>query len=257
MLAEERYKKTVEIVNQRGSIRVSELSEIFTVTEETIRRDLAKLEKEGKLIRSHGGAVSADDNQPELSYLTREVMNVEEKKEIASESVNYISVNDRIFLDASTTAWYTAAAIPNMSITVITNSIKVVHELADKNKIEVICIGGNLSPSSLSFVGPLSEASIDCFFVDKAFISCKGIHMDRGISDSNQFQARLKQKVIQLSNEVYLMVDKSKFGVQALKKICSFDQLNHIITNKDLKNSYMDSLINIGTNIIVPQTKEI
>ncbi|MFA9557892.1 DeoR/GlpR family DNA-binding transcription regulator [Evansella sp. AB-rgal1] len=251
MLAEERYKKIVEIVNERGSIRVSELSQIFSVTEETIRRDLAKLEGEEKLIRSHGGAVSTGEKQPELSYSTREIMNVEEKKKIALETINHISPNDRIFLDASTTAWYTASIIPNIPLTVLTNSLKVALELVEKDKIEVISIGGTLSQRSLSFIGPLAEMSLDAYFVDKAFISCKGVHLKRGISDSIELQAKIKQKVINLSDKVYLMADASKFGVQALKKISSFECIDNVITNKGIDQTVINELKEIGVSVFL------
>lgn len=157
MLVAERYEKIVELVNERGSIRVSELSRLCGVTEETIRRDLDKLEKEGRLKRSHGGAVSIKDPQPETPYSEREITNVEEKRMIAREAVKHIRPKDRIILDASTTAWYMASIIPDIPLTVLTNSIKVSLELSAKQQIEVISTGGILTAKSLSYVGPLAE----------------------------------------------------------------------------------------------------
>src|SRR3954468_21766912 len=104
MLVAERQKKIVELVNERLSIRVTELSEIFSVTEETIRRDLEKLEKENKLRRSHGGAVSIQEKDSEVDFSTREITNVMEKRIIASEAIKQVESGDRIILDASTTA---------------------------------------------------------------------------------------------------------------------------------------------------------
>src|SRR5699024_10069793 len=132
MLAKERQRKIVEIVNEKSSVRVSELSKEFSVTEETIRRDLEKLEAAQLLQRSHGGAISIMKDQQELSYTEREIMHAKEKKEIAIEAVKLIDLGDRIVLDASTTAWYMARELPNMPLTVITNSIKVATELSVK-----------------------------------------------------------------------------------------------------------------------------
>ncbi|MDF2719419.1 MAG: yulB 2, partial [Paenibacillus sp.] len=189
------------------------------VTEETIRRDLDRLEQAGRLRRSHGGAVSVKEQQPEIPYFEREVTYAEEKRRIAQEAVRLISTNDRILLDASSTAWYMAANLPDIPLTVLTNSIKVATELAGKEKIEVISTGGILAARSLSYVGPLAERSLDAYHVDKAFLSCKGVHLERGISESNELQARIKQKMIGMADRVVLLADASKFGVQAFTQV--------------------------------------
>ncbi|MDF2714942.1 MAG: DeoR family transcriptional regulator [Paenibacillus sp.] len=220
MLVAERYEKIVQLVGERGSIRVSELSELCDVTEETIRRDLDRLEQAGRLRRSHGGAVSVKEQQPEIPYFEREVTHAEEKRRIAQEAVKLISPMERILLDASTTAWYMAANLPDIPLTVLTNSIKVATELAGKDKIEVISTGGILASRSLSYVGPLAERSLEAYHVDKVFLSCKGVHLERGISESNELQARLKQKMIGMADRVILLADSSKFGVQAFTIRC-------------------------------------
>ena len=108
MLVAERQRKIVELVNERASVRVTELSSLFHVTEETIRRDLEKLEKEQLLHRSHGGAVRIEEGATEIAHEAREVMRMEEKQAIAKAAVSEIQPGERIILDASTTAWYMA-----------------------------------------------------------------------------------------------------------------------------------------------------
>ncbi|GGD65412.1 DeoR/GlpR family DNA-binding transcription regulator [Paenibacillus nasutitermitis] len=231
MLVAERYAKITRLVNERGSIRVSELSELCGVTEETIRRDLDRLEQTGKLQRSHGGAMSVKDAQAELPYFEREVMNAAEKKRIAAEAIGQIEPYSKIALDASTTAYYMAAALPNIPLTVLTNSIKVALELAGKEKIQVFSTGGILSTRSLSYQGPLAESNLEHYHVNKAFISGKGVHPERGISESSELQAAIKRKMIGLADEVYLLADHSKFGVRAFSHIASCEQVNHLITD--------------------------
>lgn len=231
MLVAERYDKIVQLVNERGSIRVTELSELCQVTEETIRRDLDRLEQAGRLRRSHGGAVSVKDQQPEIPYFEREVMRADEKKRIAEEAVKLIQPKDRILLDASTTAWYMAASMPDIPLTVLTNSIKVAMELSSKEKIEVISTGGILASRSLSYVGPLAERSLDAYHVDKAFFSCKGVHLERGISESNELQARIKHKMVGMADQVILLADSSKFGVQAFTHVADLSDIHTIITD--------------------------
>ncbi|MBG9813888.1 DeoR family transcriptional regulator [Bacillus endophyticus] len=231
MLVAERQQKIVDLVNLRSSIRVSELSEIFSVTEETIRRDLEKLEKENKLRRSHGGAVSVQEKESEIDFSEREITNVLEKKVIAHEAVKRVENGDRIILDASTTAWYMAKILPNIPLTVITNSIKVAIELSKKDRIEVISTGGILLPKSLSYVGPLAERSLENYHVNKAFLSCKGIDLNSGLSDSNEWQALLKRKMIERSNKTFLMVDSSKFGYREFSHISTLDQVDEMIVD--------------------------
>lgn len=237
MLVAERYEKIVQLVNDRGSIRVSELSELCQVTEETIRRDLDRLEMAGRLRRSHGGAVSIKDQQPlhaEIPYAEREIIRAEEKRRIAAEAVKLIKPKDRILLDASSTAWYMASSMPDIPLTVLTNSIKVATELAGKEKIEVISTGGILAQRSLSFVGPLAERSLDAYHVDKAFLSCKGVHLERGISESNELQARVKQKMVGMADEVIVLADSSKFGVQAFTHVADLADVDSIVTDRSI-----------------------
>lgn len=240
MLVAERHEKIVEVVNDKGSIRVSELSQLFGVTEETIRRDLERLETDGKLRRSHGGAVSVKTTGAEAPYTEREITNVKEKMEVATEAIAHVKVNDRIILDASTTAWYMAKRLPDMPLTVVTNSMKVAMELASREKIKVISVGGTLLSKSLSFVGPQAEQALESYYVNKAFVSCQGIHPERGLSDSNEMQALVKKKMIEMSETVYLLVDYSKYGVKAFSRIDSTEAVDYVITDSKTNTTQLE-----------------
>ncbi|WP_419892146.1 DeoR/GlpR family DNA-binding transcription regulator [Paenibacillus xylanexedens] len=246
MLVAERYEKIVEWVDTQGSMRVTELSERCGVTEETIRRDLDKLEQAGRLRRSHGGAVSVkykDELQSEIPYPERAVAHAEEKRRIASEAVKMVESGDRIALDASTTAWYMAAGLPNIPLTVLTNSIKVAAELSNKEQIRVIATGGQLASKSLSFVGPLAERSLDAYHVDKVFLSCKGVHLTKGISESNELQALVKQKMIHIADEVILLADSSKFNIQAFTRVAEMSSVGKVITDQGVDEEHVGALI--------------
>lgn len=242
MLVAERYQKIVDLVNQRGSIRVTELSQLCNVTEETIRRDLDRLESEGKLRRSHGGAVRIGEDPQELPFAEREITNAEEKRKIAREAVKYIRPGDRILLDASSTAWYTASILPDIQLIVVTNSIKVAMELAGKERIEVISVGGRLHSKSLSYVGPLAERSLESYHVDKAFVSCKAVHFERGMSDSFEPHAALKAKMMQIAAQVVLLVDSSKFGMQAFAQLGSLERVHTVITDSGIRPDHLEEL---------------
>lgn len=250
MLVAERHEKITALVNEKGSIRVSELSQIFKVTEETIRRDLEKLENDGKLQRSHGGAVSIKDHDIEAPYFEREIRNVKEKIAVAEEAIKYVSTNDRIILDASTTAWYMAKRLPDIPLTVLTNSMKVAMELVNREKISVITVGGSLLAKSLSFVGPQTNNALEYYHVNKAFISCQGIHIERGISDSNEMQALVKKKMIEISDEIYLLADYSKFGVQAFSRVATMDAIHFVITDSKTKQEQIQEFLDLPIKVI-------
>ncbi len=252
MLVGERQRMIVDLVNERKSVRVSELSKIFSVTEETIRRDLEKLEKEKKLTRSHGGAISIQTpNSVEIPYTVREATNVLEKRHIALEAVKHVKTGNKIILDASTTAWYMAKTLPDIPLTVLTNSIKVAMELSQKSKITVISTGGILLSKSLSYAGPLAESSLDDYYVDKAFISCKGLHLDRGISESDEQQSRIKQKMMKIADTVFLLMDYSKFGVQSFSRMGGLDQIDKIITDARVDRQFVRQLEEKGLDITI------
>lgn len=182
MLPEERHQAMVELINAKGSVRVKELSQVFEVTEETVRRDL------------------------DIPYFERESENVAEKK-----AIRFIEPGNRIALDASTTAWYVALQMPNIQITVFTNSLKVAGELARRDKIEVISTGGIVSTESLSCVGPLTEETLESFHVNKAFLSCKGLHTEYGVSEGNELQAVVKRRMMDIADKIYILADTQKY----------------------------------------------
>jgi len=251
MLVAERHQKILELLNEKKSIRVTELSQLFSVTEETIRRDLEKLERENKLCRSHGGAISIQSlESQEISYSKREITNVKEKQEIALEAVKYIEEGDKITLDASTTAWYMAKQLPDIRLTVVTNSIKVATELSAKKQITVISTGGILLPRSLSFVGPLAEEALEKYHVNKAFISCKGIHLENGISESDEQQSLVKRKMIENAEYVYVMADHTKFRQQSFIRTSNLNEIDIIITDSKLDDKNVQEFQNRGIQLI-------
>ncbi|RKL65408.1 DeoR family transcriptional regulator [Salipaludibacillus neizhouensis] len=252
MLLAERQQKLVKLVNDKKSVRVSELSEMFSVSEETIRRDLEKLEYDKKLIRSHGGAIhlTPDDDSIEIPFSERETMNVEEKQEIALKAVEYVKEGDKIILDASTTACYMAKVLPDIAITVLTNSVKVAMVLAKKERVTVISTGGILLSNSLSYVGLLAESAMDTYHVDKAFVSCKGLHLERGLTDSDEQQARIKKKMIENAGTVYIMIDCSKIGVRSFSKFSDLDVIDYLITDSNIDGTLVQQINDRGLDVI-------
>ena len=232
MLAIERLREIERKIRRDGSARVAELARDMAVTEETIRRDLEKLELERKIVRSHGGAVASGNGVQEIPHREREQRQADEKAAIAREAVQRVHEGDTLFIDASSTALELARLIPDMPLTVLTNAIKVAVEFARAPRIRVICTGGALAPQSLSFYGPAAEKTMEEFHVGKLFLSCKGIDLRRGLSDANEVLAQFKRLAIARSSWRCLLADHTKFGVNGFAVFAQLSDFNEVITNK-------------------------
>ena len=161
MLAMDRRSIILERIQQTSSVRVTELAEEFEVTEETIRRDLEKLESEGFVTRTYGGAVLVQNNTSDLSIHVRETQNQEGKRRIARKVVEMIEDGDTLMVDSSTTAMYVAKNLKGRSnITMITNSVRIPQEVAAQDSMKIIVTGGVLRPGIMSMVGAITEETL-------------------------------------------------------------------------------------------------
>jgi len=237
------------LVDRERSVRVAELARLFSVTDETIRRDLERLETEGKLVRSHGGAISSHIGSREAPFDERDVSHSPEKAAIAREALTLIEEGDTVLIDASTTALHLARILPNQTLTVLTNSISVCSELAGRTRLRVICTGGALSAASLSFTGPRAEQMLSDYHVNRLFFSCTGVDFEHGLSDVNESQAVLKQIMLSIADHSYLLVDKSKFGVRAFKRFGSLEDVKNVITNADVDTCVVEELHSHNLNV--------
>lgn len=233
MFALERQKKILDQLKANGSVTVSKLSEELGVTEETIRRDLEKLEKQEALLRTHGGAVPLDENKQEFSLERRKKINTDIKQKLAREAVTFITPGDTVFIDASTTAFYMAQELKSFhGITVITNSLRVANELSGLPEIKLIVVGGMVSMNQ-SLVGSMAESNIqNHYFVNKMFFSSRGISI-AGILESNEQECFIKQSMMQNATVKYYLCDKGKFGRVGFVKLAKLDEIQYLITEKD------------------------
>ena len=252
MLALERRKRILERLSSDGAVMVSKLSTELGVTEETVRRDLEKLEAEELLRRTHGGALSMDEGSHELSFERRKGLNVESKQALAKKAAEYIASGDTIFLDASTTTFYISKEIKNMkNLTVITNSIRVINELSGVEDIKVIAVGGIVS-NNQSLVGAMTENYItENYFADKMFFSSKGIGENAVVLESNEQECFIKQRMIKKARIRYYLCDKSKMGRVGYMKLTSFGEIDYLVTDiEKVSDSLRETLDENGVEII-------
>jgi len=233
MLAIERKNEILAKLRAEQRVLVSELSAHYGVTEETIRRDLDKLEKEGYATKTYGGAIWGNSTKADLSNTIRNKTNVDAKRSIATVAASIIEDGDHIMLDDSSTSLYIAKQIKEKkNITVITNSIEIIMELAGLEGWTIMSTGGTLKSDSLALVGHQAQQTLLNYHVDKAFISCKGIDRNNGVTDSSESHSLNKQAMLRSARQTYLCLDDSKFDKTSFVKITDFPALAAVVTNR-------------------------
>jgi len=257
MLAIERRNEILEKLRTEQRVLVSELSEHYGVTEETIRRDLDKLEKEGYATKTYGGAIFGNSTKIDLSYTIRNRTNVEAKRSIADIINKIIEDGDHIMFDDSSTSLYIAKKIKTKkkNLTVITNSIEIVMELADVEDWNIMSTGGTLKAESLALVGHQAQQMIQNYHVDKAFISCKGIDPSSGITDSNENHSLIKKTMISAAKETVLALDSSKFNKTSFVQIADFDAIDYVVTDEKPDKNWLDLFESKGIICYYPGAK--
>ena len=233
MLAIERRREILSRLSTDGKVLVSSLARDFGVTEETIRRDLEKLDNEGLASKTYGGAVSKHTSStPDLPYNVREGVNVQQKKEIADKICELIRDGERIMLDSSSTALYVVKRIKEKkNLTIITNSLKILLELADKQDWTVLSTGGALKKGALSLTGSSAEKMINSYYVDTAICSCKGFDISLGITDSNESDTLIKKAMISSAERRILALDSEKFDKKSFVKVCDASEIDIVVTD--------------------------
>lgn len=239
MLSAERKLKIAEMVGKSGGIRTSELSDIFSVSEMTVLRDLATLEKQGILTRVYGGAVSSQSFSTETPNIVREKIRTTEKSKIASIASQLIEEGDNIFLDGSTTTHALAKRLHDFrDIKIITIGLDILNELSGIGGIGVICPGGVLDKVTMNFLGRSTEEFLKNLNSDKAFISISGISIKAGLTEPNPQQTLVKKIMLENAQQKILLADSSKYDVVALNRICDLSDLDIIITDNKPDNKY-------------------
>lgn len=235
--SEERKRIIMEQLRIGGQVKVPELSVQFHVSEETIRRDLMLLEREGQVRRVYGGAVQVKPSNYEPPYLMRQQVNADAKERIGRAAAELIASGDTIAIDVGTTALQLAKAIAGRErLTVLTNSIAVAYHLMESLNTgrfsgKIIVIGGELNPEQQSLSGVAGERMLSQFRVDKAFISNGGISLRRGISDYDLSEAGMSRRLVEAAEQTIVLTDESKIGKEVFAEIVPLKKVHTIVCN--------------------------
>ncbi len=254
MLAIERRNEILLKLQEERKVVVSDLSQQYNVTEETIRRDLEKLENEGLAKKTYGGAVLNDSFNTDLPYTVRKKANVESKQRIAEVIAAMIEDGDHLILDASSTALFIAKRMKDKkNITVITNSVEILLELSDRNGWKILSTGGRLKEGGLALVGYQAERMVSTFHVDYAIFSCKGMDQERGLTDANESDAQIKKMIVKAAKKSILAVDHSKFDKISFTQVCELSEIDMVVTDKEPSESWKQTLASAGIELVCPE----
>ena len=254
MLAIERRNAILEKLQAERRVVVSELSILYDVSEETIRRDLEKLENEGYVIKSYGGAVLNENANLDLPFNIRKNKNVVGKQKIADLISQTIYDGDYIFLDASSTAVAIAKTIKGKKgLTIITNSLEIAIELLDVPDCKVISTGGEIVSTAFGLVGHVTDKTIRSYYVDKTIVSSKGLDIDKGFTDSDERHANNKRSMLESARVKILAVDSSKFDRVSFAKIGDLRDITMIVTDTKPEDKWLKKFAEFNVECIYPE----
>ncbi len=252
MLIEERHQEILKLLEQHGTIAVTDLVARFNVSEMTIRRDLDILERQGYLRRFHGGATTDHGRSYEPSFLTRAALNQELKARIGKAAAELVTPGDSLILDVGTTTLEIARNLTSKNeLTIITPCFQIASVLAGNPNIRLILSGGILRPKELSMYGPISERIFSEYFVDKLFLGASGVDFMAGLTEFNLEDTLVKHAMLRSAKQVILTVDSSKFNRVAFTAIAPLKVVHTVVTNSEIEPSIVSRLKKENINVIL------
>jgi DeoR/GlpR family transcriptional regulator of sugar metabolism len=254
MFARERQQQIYRLVEEHGRALVTELAERFDVSEQTVRKDLLALEQEGRLVRTHGGAIAVDRGRPELGFDVRRRIQAQAKSSIAATAAGIVEDGETIAFDASTTALEVAHQLRQRggwrSLTVITNGLRIAEELAGQDGITILVPGGTMRWEALSVVGPWGDGFFRRINIARAFLGAAGFTIQAGLTDATEEEAQIKRAMVASSMEVTAIVDHTKWGRAALATFCRSDRLARVVTDAPAPTGMAAALQAAGIELV-------
>jgi DeoR/GlpR family transcriptional regulator of sugar metabolism len=239
MLANQRKEKILELLREDGSAKVNNLAIIFKVTEVTIRQDLEKLEREGFVIREHGGAHLKNVEDQVRRFSLSQQTNLKQKENIAIKCLELIHPGDAIILDSGSTTTEIAKKIMNIKgLTVITNALNIGLMLGANPNIEVIMTGGEFKAPTLSLTGQKAADFFKGLNVQKLFLATAGISLKSGLTYPSISDLVVKKAMIDAAETTYLVADSTKFGKSAFASLGALSLIDYIITDEEINEKY-------------------
>lgn len=234
LFAEERRTQILQLLQEKSKLYVQELCDSFGVSPATIRSDLRELETQGKLKRTHGGAILSAQTTFEPTTVAKAVENIDAKRRIAAYAATLVEDGDTIALDAGTTMLELARCLKDRTrLTVLTNDIRIAAYLEQNSLVTIVLIGGVLRHGYDCAVGPIATASLATLSVDKAFLAANAFSIEKGFSTPDLNQAEVKAALLRCASERIVLCDSTKFGRISFAGFATIKDVNRLITDKN------------------------
>ena len=248
MLAEERRMYILEQLNLHGLLRSSDLRQALNISSETIRKDLEYLEKKGLLKRVHGGAKLTEETPEKetlinyIPYDHRRNLHTGNKCSIAHRAAGFVREGQCVGLDSGTTTLEIAKVLKErfQNLTIVTNSLSTVMELSDCRGFTVICTGGVLRHDEYSFVTDLATLVLSKINIGIMFVTASGISEQSGITDLRIDEVAVHSQMAAVSSQVVVVADSSKINAASLVKVCEIEDVDFIITDRELTEEALE-----------------
>jgi DeoR/GlpR family transcriptional regulator of sugar metabolism len=248
----ERQQYILEYLRNHKSIDVSFLTNELKVSDVTIRKDLEKLEHDGLLLRSHGGAVINDYLFLESSFIEKEDKFIEEKMAIATEAAKLIKDSMIVAMTTGTTISHMTKMIRDRNdLTVVTNAVNVATDLMNVSGINLFLTGGNIRPKTFALIGEMAEKSLEGLFYEIAFVGLNGFSIDVGLTTPSMEEAKVVRKVIEGARKVVVLADHTKFNKVTFNRFATMEQIDIVITDSKTPADQINRLRNLGITVIV------
>jgi len=254
MYAEERQQAIAELVMSRGRASVADLAQTYDVTTETVRRDLAALDRTGILRRVHGGAVPVGAlHVVEPGVMERETTRADHKDAIARAALEFLPISGgSVLLDAGTTTGRVAAMLPtDRELVVVTNSVPIAARMAAMPTVSLQLLGGRVRGLTQAAVGEPALRLLDTLRVDVAFIGTNGISVEHGLSTPDSDEAAVKRAMVRAAGHVVVVADSSKVGREDLLSFAPIDLVDVLITDAELADADRAQLADRGVEVVI------
>ena len=238
-----RINEMEAFIIERGNVSLTELADCFSVSVNTIRRDIAELLKNGNIKKIYGGVMAVSSSVP-IPISQREKANISSKHTIGALAAQLVQDNSTVFIDTGTT---TTNVLPYLekknNVTIITSNLKVMTEIPHYPNLELVSLGGFFDSTTSSFIGASTIEALSSLTFDLVLMSATGVSLERGLTINSYFEEAIKRQLVQQNKgHVALLADTDKYGKAALFSYASFDDMNYVVSEKEPPREYMDHM---------------
>lgn len=255
LLPAQRKLQLAGLVAEADVLTLDALARKLGVSTQTVRRDLAHLERQGLVRRTYGGAITREAlDRSEPAFVAREATQAAEKRAIAQAALSLLRRGEPIFFDASTTVLMLARLLPDdWQGEIVVTALPAATEVARLAGVQLTVTGGEFRFSSRSFGGPLTEEMLQRLCVGTAYISARGIDLQRGLMEAHAGEAAIKRIIMANAQRTVVLVDSSKFGVTATHRIAPLSAVHAVITDSQAPADLVAQMRQQGVDVRVAQ----